>query len=267
MGGKNVVDQFIASQSKSPEGMKAEVATYGLLPGAMEAMKLQLQTESIARANNTAITAAQQVQLDLLKQKTSEYAMTLAGLQTIQANLTPSEGYLQEPKIQAQFNANTISAQQFLDAQQRLAENAQSTWNTAGASMAGEFAQLSQEFGKHSMAMATAAKAFGIVEARINTYTAFTKALASAVPPFNDALAAGVLAAGMAKVAAISSMSIPSFSTGGFVSGAGTSVSDSIPAMLSNGEFVVNAEATQRNRREIAQQSGSRQFHARFAGS
>ncbi|WP_354268719.1 ATP-binding protein [Bradyrhizobium japonicum] len=121
MGGKNVVDQFIASQSKSPEGMKAEVATYGLLPGAMEAMKLQLQTESIARANNTAITAAQQVQLDLLKQKTSEYAMTLAGLQTIQANLTPSESYLQEPKIQAQFNANTISAQQFLDAQQRLA--------------------------------------------------------------------------------------------------------------------------------------------------
>ncbi|WP_370192681.1 hypothetical protein [Bradyrhizobium diazoefficiens] len=266
-----MVDQFIASQSKSPEGMKAEVATYGLLPGAMEAMKLQLQTESIARANNTAITAAQQVQLDLLKQKTSEYAMTLAGLQTIQANLTPSESYLQEPKIQAQFNANTISAQQFLDAQQRLAENAQSTWNTAGASMAGEFAQLSQEFGKHSMAMATAAKGstltFGIVEARINTYTAFTKALASAVPPFNDALAAGVLAAGMAKVAAISSMSIPSFSTGGFVSGAGTSVSDSIPAMLSNGEFVVNAEATQRNRREIAQQSGSRQFHARFAGS
>ncbi|MBR0884839.1 MULTISPECIES: hypothetical protein [Bradyrhizobium] len=49
-----MVDQFIASQSKSPEGMKAEVATYGLLPGAMEAMKLQLQTESIARANNRA---------------------------------------------------------------------------------------------------------------------------------------------------------------------------------------------------------------------
>jgi hypothetical protein len=31
---------------------------------------------------------------------------------------------------------------------------------------------------------------------------------------------------------------------GGFVSGPGTSTSDSIPAMLSNGEFVVNASAT-----------------------
>lgn len=38
----------------------------------------------------------------------------------------------------------------------------------------------------------------------------------------------------------------PGFATGGYVSGAGTSTSDSIPAMLSNGEFVVNARATRR---------------------
>ncbi|MEQ8444873.1 MAG: hypothetical protein RIB57_03195 [Pelagibacterium sp.] len=36
--------------------------------------------------------------------------------------------------------------------------------------------------------------------------------------------------------------------TGGFVSGAGTGKSDSIAARLSNGEFVVNADATSRNR-------------------
>ncbi|KRP85835.1 hypothetical protein AOQ72_04115 [Bradyrhizobium yuanmingense] len=51
--------------------------------------------------------------------------------------------------------------------------------------------------------MAATAKAFGIIEATINTYTAFTKALAAAPPPFNYALAAGTLAAGLAKVAAI----------------------------------------------------------------
>ena len=39
------------------------------------------------------------------------------------------------------------------------------------------------------------------------------------------------------------------FAEGGRVSGAGTSTSDSIPAMLSNGEFVVNAEATGKNLR------------------
>jgi TP901 family phage tail tape measure protein len=35
--------------------------------------------------------------------------------------------------------------------------------------------------------------------------------------------------------------------TGGYISGAGGPRSDSIPAMLSNGEFVINAEATRRN--------------------
>ncbi|WP_110970877.1 tape measure protein [Pseudomonas huaxiensis] len=41
---------------------------------------------------------------------------------------------------------------------------------------------------------------------------------------------------------------IKGFSTGGYVSGSGTGTSDSIPARLSNGEFVVNAKATARNR-------------------
>jgi tape measure domain-containing protein len=35
--------------------------------------------------------------------------------------------------------------------------------------------------------------------------------------------------------------------SGGYISGPGTGTSDSIPAMLSNGEFVVNAEATRKN--------------------
>jgi hypothetical protein len=41
---------------------------------------------------------------------------------------------------------------------------------------------------------------------------------------------------------------IGKYALGGFVSGAGTARSDSIPAMLSNGEYVVNARATSQNR-------------------
>lgn len=41
---------------------------------------------------------------------------------------------------------------------------------------------------------------------------------------------------------------IPGFATGGYVSGAGTGTSDSIMARLSDGEFVVNAASTKRNR-------------------
>jgi hypothetical protein len=39
-----------------------------------------------------------------------------------------------------------------------------------------------------------------------------------------------------------------SYAEGGFVSGTGTARSDSIPAMLSNGEYVINARATAQNR-------------------
>lgn len=38
------------------------------------------------------------------------------------------------------------------------------------------------------------------------------------------------------------------FASGGYVSGPGTGTSDSIPARLSNGEFVINAQATAKNR-------------------
>ncbi|MDF2810570.1 MAG: tail tape measure protein core region [Microvirga sp.] len=41
---------------------------------------------------------------------------------------------------------------------------------------------------------------------------------------------------------------VPKFADGGHVRGPGTGTSDSIPAMLSNGEFVVNAAATARHR-------------------
>jgi hypothetical protein len=41
---------------------------------------------------------------------------------------------------------------------------------------------------------------------------------------------------------------ITKYAMGGFVSGAGTARSDSIPAMLSNGEYVINARATAQNR-------------------
>ncbi|KRP85836.1 hypothetical protein AOQ72_04120 [Bradyrhizobium yuanmingense] len=42
------------------------------------------------------------MQLDLLKQKTADYALTLAGLQMAQSNLTPAQTYqLELQKIQA----------------------------------------------------------------------------------------------------------------------------------------------------------------------
>lgn len=52
------------------------------------------------------------------------------------------------------------------------------------------------------------------------------------------------------------------FASGGFVSGAGTARSDSIPAMLSNGEFVVNARATAANRQLLETINANRNIKA-----
>lgn len=55
----------------------------------------------------------------------------------------------------------------------------------------------------------------------------------------------GLSAMAGAQVAAqIKQIRAQSFATGGYVSGAGTATSDSIPARLSNGEYVINAAAT-----------------------
>lgn len=77
----------------------------------------------------------------------------------------------------------------------------------------------------------------------------------AAIPFVGPALAPGAAMAAATATApmvagAISaaSSSLAAFANGGYVSGPGTGTSDSIMARLSNGEFVVNAAATKRNR-------------------
>lgn len=70
-------------------------------------------------------------------------------------------------------------------------------------------------------------------------------------PPFNAIQSAIIGAAGSIQITTIQGQiddlqSAQGFSTGGYVEGPGSGTSDSIPAMLSNGEFVVNAKATQK---------------------
>jgi hypothetical protein len=92
-------------------------------------------------------------------------------------------------------------------------------------------------------------KALNIVMAVISTAQAVMQALSSTPPPVSYILAgaAGVLGAvQIGMIAAQQPPAPPAFAAGGFVSGAGSGTSDSIPAMLSNGESVNNAETTRR---------------------
>ena len=77
------------------------------------------------------------------------------------------------------------------------------------------FSQLLEVLGEKNVGFAIAGKATASAEALINSYLAFTKALASGPPPFNYIAAAGVLAAGLASQVKIVSTPIPSAETGG----------------------------------------------------
>jgi hypothetical protein len=74
---------------------------------------------------------------------------------------------------------------------------------------------LLEDSSKHNRGFAIAARAMAAAEAAINSYLAFTKALASAPPPANYVLAAAALTAGIAQQIKIISTPIPSAETGG----------------------------------------------------
>lgn len=121
--------------------------------------------------------------------------------------------------------------------------------------------------------IADAASAFGeALGAGENPFQAAFKSLASSLGGYlqqlgKDAILASKLIAGLKKLigtpkglvagialvvlgaalkAAFSKKSEKGFATGGFVSGPGTETSDSIPARLSRGEYVINARAVRR---------------------
>ena len=120
-----------------------------------------------------------------------------------------------------------------------------------------------------------AGKALAIASATIDTYVAANKVLSDPTPMptvLRFALAAAAIVRGLVSVKKIVDTKLPvsgggtagqpggqpsnqppgiinvaakKMANGGFVSGPGTSTSDSIPALLSDGEFVVNARSTQ----------------------
>lgn len=89
----------------------------------------------------------------------------------------------------------------------------------------------------------TAYKVMAIGQATIAGALAATKALAEG-GPFMGPLLAGMIA--VKTGANIAQIKAQQFATGGYVSGAGTGTSDSIPAFLSNGEYVIRQAAVQR---------------------
>lgn len=125
----------------------------------------------------------------------------------------------------------------------------------AQSSMAGASSMISslKELAEVSGASAQYQKALALAEVALNTGQAISAGIASAMAtPFPANIGAilttiSAVISGIAQAkSAIKSANIPTakFAQGGLVTGEGTATSDSIPAMLSNGESVMTARAT-----------------------
>lgn len=116
------------------------------------------------------------------------------------------------------------------------------------ASIAGSISSILEATAGDNKRRLKAAKLAALAEVAINQGVAIAQAVkAGGEYPFPVNLltiASSVAGAIAALVPAFQAVNSVKLARGGRVSGAGTSTSDSIPAMLSNGEFVVNARAT-----------------------
>lgn len=156
-----------------------------------------------------------------------------------------------EGESDAEFKARQLEAQQeYLDAQQAIADREveiQRTKYEAIEQITGSLSGLFEELGESNKTFTILSKTLALAEIAINT----GKAISSAV-----AASAGKGLFGLAEIAtlvttiisnmtaAIGIVNSAKFAKGGLVEGSGTGTSDSIPAMLSNGESVITARAT-----------------------
>lgn len=163
----------------------------------------------------------------------------------IRANARQEDGESAEAyaKRLQDIDAQVTAAKQRYNQAQINAEKVK--WN-AISSLTNSAAQLVRNFGAESKAMTALAKTLALATVAINTGKAISEAIAAnAGKPWGFATIATVIAQILsAMTSATSIINSAKFATGGLVSGPGTGTSDSIPAMLSNGESVMTARAT-----------------------
>jgi hypothetical protein len=243
---QKALDNYIASVYKRTAAEQADAQTVGQSSAAQAYLKTVYEAQAIALAKNIPLTAALNMQIAAAGQAAAQASMDLQAANIAQQVMSPAERYAQDlANLKTVYENTSMTAETFAARQQQLAEGIGATWQQVGSQVMGSFSQLASAFAKNNKTMGVAAKAFGIAQAIINTQLAVTKALATYGPtPMGYLAVAGAVAQGAASVATITAQG---FASGGLVNGPGTSVSDSIPAMLSNGEFVMNAEATRRN--------------------
>lgn len=159
-----------------------------------------------------------------------------------------------EEESEEEFQARLLAKrQEYANAQKALADYETQVQVGKYQAIAGAMSALSGlmgEFSEDSKEAAIASKALALGVIAIQQGVAIAQAVATATRSSATwvdmlvAIAAVVTGVTATIVPAIKMVKSAKFSTGGYVSGEGSGTSDSIPAMLSNGESVNNARST-----------------------
>ena len=163
------------------------------------------------------------------------------------------EAHQMETESEEEFLLRKLQLQaEYNDAKEQLADKELAIETGKAQAIASTFGALSDimgAFGDDSKSAAKASKVLALAEIAINTGVAIAEGVKQAqkVPfPGNIAAIATTIAAVLANITtAIKTVKSAKFAKGGLVQGEGTGTSDSVPAMLSNGESVMTAQATQ----------------------
>ena len=241
----------------------------------------QLKKEKEIELSNTKLTAEQKQLIEDRYQKkldeiTSEYerkkqekamealelelsnrlaAAKIAGEDELQVELENAKKRLDslqqlEGESDAEFKARQLEAQQeYLDAKEELAQREieiEQAKFEAASQITGALSGLFEQLGEDNKAFMILSKTLALAEVAINTGKAISSAVAEAAKgQFGIAKAVSLIAKIISNMTtAIGIINSAKFADGGLVEGPGTGTSDSIPAMLSNGESVMTARAT-----------------------
>jgi hypothetical protein len=245
-----------------------------------EADDLIIRTKQVQDARLAEIDAANQAEINRIEEKYGEFRrFDEAYYQDLRDEYARTEKALEDSFKKGDINQSEYTKRTTAFSKARrdldIAERDSAIQKTQLVGDA--FGQLSSIVGQETVA----GKAFSVAKATIDTYTSAVSAYnaLAGIPVIGPALAAiaagAAVASGLATVKKIVSVQVPNapggggnltqttpsapaerpsainvsaapikFAVGGLVRGPGTETSDSIPAMLSDGEFVVNARST-----------------------
>ena len=199
---------------------------------------------------------ALQTELELIKQKNiTEQQMEMEALQTkLDAKAQElEEMHRLEGESQEEFNLRKLQTEnEYADMKKQIDDKIVANEKAKAKAQRDAYNSVMQAMtamGEHSKALGKIGKIMGLAQIAVDTGKAISSGIAEAVKagpfPKNLAAIATTVATVLANMAtAMSSIKSAKFATGGLVQGAGSGTSDSIPAMLSNGESVMTAQAT-----------------------